>query len=96
MFGLIDVCEHGLHEFPRNIKEAKQWLDKLNRSPLSFHLDDDPIFCLNGDDHAFDGPTAWYLNHVVQECRNLLGDPEIWRLYHDRFSEEPSSIAQLG
>ena len=76
MFDILTVCEHGLHAAPLNADEAREWLQALDRSPLRYHLDDNPF-----EISSFDGPTAAFLDRTVGQCRRLLGEHSMWDAY---------------
>lgn len=76
MFDLLSICEHNLHETPLNPEEAREWLQRLEQSPLSYHLDDNPFELA-----CFDGPTAAFLDRIVNQCRKLLGEHGAWETY---------------
>jgi len=76
MFDLLTVCEHDLHAAPLNAEEAREWLTRLQGSPLSYHLDDNPFELA-----CFDGPTAAFLDRIVDQCRALLGECGMWDAY---------------
>ena len=81
MFGLLDVVEHELHPTPLSEAEAVEWLEKLSRSPLAFHLDDEPLLCVNHGHMAYDVATSEFLLRGVASCRVLLGDARMWATY---------------
>lgn len=89
MFGLLDVVEHDLHPTPLSEAEAVEWLENLNRSPLAFHLDDEPLLCMNAGSPAYDVPTSEFLLRGVAACRALLGEATMWAVYH-RFQKAAS------
>lgn len=81
MFDLLTVCEHGLHTAPLTAEEAREWLQALDRSPLSYHIDDNPF-----ELDCFDGPTAAFLDRLVDQCRKLLGEHGMWEAYVPSFA----------
>jgi hypothetical protein len=81
VFGLLDVVEHGLHPTPLNEAEAVEWLQALQRSPLAFHLDDEPLLCVNDGRMAYDVPTSEFLLRGVASCRVILGEATMWAVY---------------
>jgi hypothetical protein len=76
MFDAVDLAKYDLHHWPRTTDAARDWLRQLYGSPLGFHLDDDPR-----ELEVYTDATARFLVDGVQECRELLGEPEMWEAY---------------